>query len=126
MTNVYDVYMWWTDYRSRSTRAPVTIRYKLGTGVGQQVVYVNQLEGGGKWHLLGTWDFDAGAGGTVTINAEDPYPTSYCADAVMFIYVERSAPVPSDCAAAAVLILLLAIVAKRHLFMNGRPRPHRC
>jgi hypothetical protein len=125
-TGVYDVYMWWTDYVSRSTNAPVTVRYKFGNGVGQQLLHINQLEGGGKWHLLGTWDFDADAGGTVTITAEDSWPTSYCADAVMFIYVERASPVPSDSGTAAVLVLLLAVLAKRHLFVNRRPLPTRC
>jgi hypothetical protein len=126
LTGTYDVYMWWTDYVSRSTRVPVTIRHKLGNGVGQQLLHINQIEGGGKWHLLGTWDFDAEVGGTITLAAEDPYPTSYCADAVMFIYVERTPPVPTDTAAAAVLILLLAVVAKRHLFANRRARLTRC
>jgi hypothetical protein len=126
LTGTYDVYMWWTDYVSRSTRVPVTIRYKFGTGVGQQLLYISQLEGGGRWHLLGTWDFDADEGGTVTIAAEDPFPTSYCADAVMFIYVERAPPVPSDTGTAAVVVLILALLAKRHLFVNGRPQPERC
>jgi len=126
VTGVYDVYMWWTDYKSRSTKAPVTVWYKLGNGVGQQVVYVNQLEGGGTWHLLGTWDFDAEIGGTVTITAEKSWPTSYCADAVMFIYVERAAPVPSDTAPAAVLVLILAVIVKKRLFVSRQPQPERC
>ena len=83
VTGVYEVYMWWTEWSSRSTAAPVTIEY----GGASDVVPVNQRQNGGTWNLLGTYVFDAAAGATVTITAEGSYPASYCADAVRFVYL---------------------------------------
>ena len=82
-TGVYEVYMWWTYHDSRGNRAPVTIDYNGGS----QVVYVNQQQNGGMWNHLGTYSFDGASGGTVTIYARDSYPTTYCADAVKFVYL---------------------------------------
>ena len=86
---VYEVYMWWTNYSNRGDSAPVTIEYDGGS----QVVYVNQTQNGGMWNLLSTYSFDAATGGTVTITADDPFPITYCADAVKFVYVsDQAAP----------------------------------
>ncbi|MEW5745599.1 MAG: hypothetical protein AB1805_09230 [Nitrospirota bacterium] len=82
-TGTYEVYMWWTEYSSRSTNAPVAVTYSGGT----QTITVNQQTNGGKWNYLGTFTFDATSGGTVKLTAPDPEPTSYCADAVKFAYV---------------------------------------
>jgi len=81
-TGVYEVHMWWTEYYTRSTSAPVTIEYDGGS----QVVYVNQYQNGGMWNHLSTYSFNEATGGTVTITT-DISPDSYCADAVMFVYV---------------------------------------
>jgi hypothetical protein len=78
--------MWWTEFSSRSTNAPVTITH-LG---GSQVVYVNQTQNGGTWNYLSTYSFNAASGGNVMINAEDSV-LSYCADAVKLVYVPDSA-----------------------------------
>jgi PKD repeat protein len=93
VTGVYEVYMWWTEWASRSTAAPVTIEYSGGSAG----VAVNQRQNGGMWNLLGTYGFDAADGATVTITAEGSYPTSYCADAVGFVYLsgENVPPVAS-------------------------------
>ena len=80
---MYEVYMWWTEYSSRSTSAPITITY-FG---GSEVLNVNQQQDGGQWNLLGSYAFDPAAGATVMITAENSSPTSYCADAVRFVYV---------------------------------------
>ncbi|MCG2711508.1 MAG: PKD domain-containing protein [Candidatus Omnitrophica bacterium] len=83
-TGTYEVYMWWTQYSSRSTSAPITITYSGGS----QTINVNQQINGGKWNLVGVYSFDISTGATVRINAVNPSPTSYCADAVRLIYVE--------------------------------------
>jgi PKD repeat protein len=83
-SGTYQVYMWWTEYASRSSSVPITITHANGTASKT----VNQQTDGGKWNLLGTYTFNASAGGTVKLSAPDPAPTSYCADAVRFVYVE--------------------------------------
>ncbi len=87
-SGIYDVYMWCTYYASRSTNAPVTIQYDGGS----ITIPVNQQENASTWYLLGSYNFSADTGGTVTITAEDAYPTSYCADAVKFVYVPDVEP----------------------------------
>ncbi|MBZ0156689.1 MAG: hypothetical protein K8I29_10845, partial [Alphaproteobacteria bacterium] len=82
-TGVYEVYVWWTEYSSRSTNAPVKITHSGGA----DTVRVNQQVNGGKWSYLGTYSFDAAAGGTVMLTAESPSPVSYSADAVKFVLV---------------------------------------
>ena len=76
----YNVWMWWTEWPSRSSNAAVDIKHADGTSA----VYVNQKQNAGQWNLLGSYIFDPAQEGTVTIYAEDPYPVSYCADAVRF------------------------------------------
>lgn len=78
----YEVYMWWTEYTSRTSSAPVTIEYSGGA----QTVNVNQQTNGGKWNYLGKFAFDTTAGGKVTITSPAPSSYSYCADAVRFVY----------------------------------------
>jgi len=92
-TGAYEVYMWWTEWSSRSTAAPVTIEY---SGASDEVP-VNQQQNGGMWNLLGTYGFDAAVGATVTITADGSYPTSYCADAIGLVYLsdENVPPVAS-------------------------------
>ena len=89
-SGMYEVFMWWTAYSSRSTNAPVAILYSGGS----QSFYVNEQQEGGKWNSLGTYNFDSAAGGTVRVSAPDPAPTSYCADAVRFLYAGVPANVP--------------------------------
>jgi len=79
----YEVSMWWTEWPSRSTSAPIDIENASGT----ERVYVNQQNNGGQWNSLGTYTFSAGVAGSVAITAEDASVTSYCADAVKFTFV---------------------------------------
>lgn len=78
----YEVFMWWTEFSSRSNAAPVRITH----GSGTSDLTVNQQTGGGQWNSLGTFTFQAS--GSVRLSAPSAYPTSYCADAVMVVPVE--------------------------------------
>jgi lysophospholipase L1-like esterase len=82
-SGMYEVYMWWTEWGSRSTNAPVKIYHNNGI----EVVYVNQRENGGQWNLIGQFKFNPLDGGKLMLSAPDPSPISYCADAVKFVYV---------------------------------------
>ena len=99
----YEVSMWWTEWPSRSTSAPIDIENASGT----ERVYANQQNNGGQWNSLGVYTFTAGVEGSVAITAEDTSPTSYCADAVKFTLapaanqtptatIDSIAPNPSD------------------------------
>jgi chitodextrinase len=81
-TGSYDVYVWWTIYPNRTESAPLTVTYNGGT----KTVYVNQQQNGGQWNYIGTFSFDCATGGIVVLTAVDPYPTTYSADAVKFVY----------------------------------------
>jgi len=77
----YRVYASWTSDNNRSSKVPFTI---VSAGGTQSTVYVNQQENGGKWVSLGTYSFDAGTGGSVTVS--DTGGTSFViADAVEFV-----------------------------------------
>jgi hypothetical protein len=78
-SGTYDVYMWWTAYKDRSTAAPVTITHSSGS----QTVKVNQQINGGKWVLLGTYSF--GSTGTVKIAGTGSTTVTVSADAVKFV-----------------------------------------
>ncbi len=80
----YDVYMWWTEWSSRSTNAPVTIAHTLDSNT----LYINQQVNGGQWNHIGKHYFETE--GSVTLYAPNAYPTSYCADAVRFVLAEPS------------------------------------
>jgi PKD repeat protein len=79
--------MWWTEWSSRSTSVPVDIEYADDI----DRIYIDQQQDGGHWNYLGTYVFDTN-GGTVTVVAEEPAPTSYCADAVKFNYIQTNDP----------------------------------
>jgi Fibronectin type III domain/Divergent InlB B-repeat domain len=79
----YEVSSWWTYRDSRSTSIPVDINYSGG----KVRVYVNQKKDGGKWNLLGKYNFKRGITYHITIISQ-PYPTSTCADAVKFTLVQ--------------------------------------
>ncbi|MFH1413962.1 MAG: PKD domain-containing protein [Candidatus Omnitrophota bacterium] len=83
-TGVYNVYAWWTEFSNRSTVAPLTVTH-MG---GSQTVNVNQRTNGGQWNLLGAFSFNGTTGGTVTLNVPAPPGTytTYCADAVKFVF----------------------------------------
>jgi len=80
----YEVSMWWTEYASRSTAAPVDIKH----AGGKARVTINQLSNGGRWNSLGVFSFEQGTKYSVTLYAENMFPTSYCADAVKFTRIQ--------------------------------------
>jgi Tfp pilus tip-associated adhesin PilY1 len=77
----YEVYARWRDSSNRSTAVPYTINHAGGS----DTVTVNQRENGGKWVLLGTYTFNAGAG-DVSINYHVSSTSSdrISADAIRF------------------------------------------
>jgi PKD repeat protein len=85
----YEVSMWWTQWASRSTAAPVDIVHANGT----ERVTVNQQVNGGRWNVLGAYTFEEGVSYSVRLSAENASPTSYCADAVKFAAATEPAPV---------------------------------
>lgn len=75
---VYDVYVWYTPWPSRSTAAPYTTVFVSG---GSDTEFMNQQQNGGQWNKLGTYEFDTT--GSVTLNAPPTSTgTTYSADAV--------------------------------------------
>ncbi|MCE5184925.1 MAG: hypothetical protein LLF76_02225 [Planctomycetaceae bacterium] len=77
----YYVFMWWTEFSSRSTDVPVEIE----TAGGTQYLTVNQRGDGGKWNLLGNDDYSFSAGTTYKITIRTLADnTTVCADAVRF------------------------------------------
>jgi hypothetical protein len=68
-TGDYHVYAWWSDNTAdyRPTDAPYTIHYNGGTET-IRVDQTNAGPGGGKWNLLGTWNFAVGTSGQVVLS----------------------------------------------------------
>ncbi len=94
----YDVYVWYTYYASgsnlRDREAPYTIVHKNGSSV----VNVNQQQNASTWVLLGSYCFDTGTTGSVTVTRYNGgnHETSTNADAVKFVLKETSALNISD------------------------------
>ncbi|MGD9032336.1 MAG: PilC/PilY family type IV pilus protein [Desulfobacteraceae bacterium] len=82
----YEVYARWVDSNNRSTAVPYTITYSDGVGgTLTDTVTVNQRLNGGKWVLLGTYLFSAGAGDvTITYHVSSTSNDRVCADAIRF------------------------------------------
>ena len=89
VSSYYEVYMWWTEWPSRSADVPVAIMNSDGTST----VYINQQENGGQWNILGTFFFEEGTTYSVTITAQ-PGLSSTCADAVRFVRVSQPPETP--------------------------------
>ncbi|MBE0426200.1 MAG: putative Ig domain-containing protein [Nitrospirae bacterium] len=81
---IYEVYMWWSEYKSRATNIAVDITHRDG----KSTVYINQQLDAGKWNKLGEYYFDGT--GRVTIIAAYGSTVSTCADAVKFVHVSGS------------------------------------
>lgn len=81
----YEVYLRWTSSDNRATNAPVEIQHASGT----TTVHVNQQEMGGVWYPLGSYTFDAGTAGSVTIR-NDGTDLYVIADAVCFARPETT------------------------------------
>ena len=81
----YEVYAWWTMGLYRAYDATYTINHAGGS----DQVHVNQSASGGQWNLLGTYTFDAGTSGSVTLSDTTSGPSgpgwAVCADAIRFV-----------------------------------------
>ena len=75
----YEVYMWWPNAPIWATNVPVDVTHDGGTST----VSVDESTNGGRWNLVGTYDFTAGTGG-VTIRT-DGTKSHVAADAVRFL-----------------------------------------
>lgn len=77
----HELFMWWTEWSSRSAAVPVDIEHAGATSR----VYIDQQQNGGRWNSLGNYLFEAGSSYSITITAQSS-PTSTCADAVRLMY----------------------------------------
>jgi uncharacterized repeat protein (TIGR02543 family) len=77
-TGIYEVYMWWSESKTRTMNIAVDIIHRDGT----TRVYINQQRNAGRWNSLGQYFFDSA--GRVTIIAVNGSNVSTCADAVRF------------------------------------------
>lgn len=86
-TNSYQVYLRWAAYPNRATNTPVDVNY----AVGSKTLSVNQTTNGGTWNWLGTFPFNAGTNGSVTVHgATSGYAV---ADAVRWVEGISTEPV---------------------------------
>jgi hypothetical protein len=78
----YEVYEWHPQGSNRTTNAPHVINFNGGS----TTVLVNQKINGGKWNLLGTFNFAAGSVGTIRIADNFPDATQVVmADAIKLV-----------------------------------------
>jgi len=75
----YEVYLWWPSASNFASNVPVDIIHNGGT----DYIQINQRANGGRWILLGSYAFEAGSTGRVTINTTGTNGT-VVADAVLF------------------------------------------
>ena len=81
VAGTYNVYAWWCYYNTRDTNALYTINHSGGSASMRK----NQQQDAGQWILLGTYNFDAGTSGSVTVTRDGSSThSSTSADAVMF------------------------------------------
>ncbi len=80
----YDVFTWWTEVPTRELSVP----YKIVHTAGTATVKVDQRQGGGKWNLLGRYDFGARVEVMVTVSGA----ASVSADAVRFVPASIGSP----------------------------------
>jgi len=64
-TGTYQVYAMWTAGTNRATNTPITVV----SASGAASMNVNQQTNGGQWYSLGTYTFNAGTGGSITVGA---------------------------------------------------------
>jgi len=81
----YEVWEWHGDDPNwdHANDAPYTINYARGS----ETVHVDLQENIGQWNLLGSYKFDAGTGGNITIT--NKANGNVVADAVKLVYVGR-------------------------------------
>jgi beta-glucanase (GH16 family) len=90
-TSRYDVYINWTSTLARGRNVPVDVNYSGGTAQ----LFIDQQLNGGAWYQLGTFNFDAGSGGDVTVR-NDGASNYVVADAVRFVQVGGSVSPPAS------------------------------
>lgn len=89
LAGLYRVYAWWTSEAGRNTAAAYEITHAAGTAT----VAVNQAVEGGKWNVLGAYNFNAGTAGKVVLR--NTGTGSVSADAVRFVRIS-DIPAPID------------------------------
>ena len=85
----YEVYEWHPQGGNRTTNAQHVVTFQGGTSN----VFVNQKTNGGRWNLLGAFNFAAGSNGHVRIT--DGFPDStqvVLADAIKFVHAPPGVP----------------------------------
>jgi chitodextrinase len=75
----YEVHAYWTEYPNRGSNVPYVIDHD---GPTPTTVHVDQRTLGGRWNLLGTFPFTAGANGDVTVSSENGQAS---ADAIRWV-----------------------------------------
>lgn len=89
----YEVYARWTADAQRATNVPIDVN----SASGKTTVTVNQRLNNNTWVLLGTFVFEAGTAGNVTIR-NDGTDNFVCADAIRWVAVAPAAvaapPIP--------------------------------
>jgi Tfp pilus tip-associated adhesin PilY1 len=78
----YEIWAMWANSNEHSTAVP----YSINHAGGSDTVTVDQSKNGGKWILLGTYTFNAGAGSvSITYHVSSTANDKVCADAVRFV-----------------------------------------
>jgi hypothetical protein len=85
-SGLYDVYARWTADTSRATNAPYEVNHATGT----VTVRMDQQVHGGEWRSLGSYYFNAGTAGNVTLRTTETIKY-VSADAVMFVRKQEAA-----------------------------------
>ena len=88
-SGIYEVYVWYSgsEYGNRDTSADYTVNYAGGS----ETIMVNQDQGSGSWLLIGTFSFNAGSNGNVTLVSNTNNSRVSIADAVKFVFLDGTA-----------------------------------
>ncbi len=91
----YQVYEMHPAGSNRALNAPHLVTF--GDGTQTQTIFVNQQVSGGKWNLLGTFNFGTNTAASVKISDNFATPTNgvVMADAIRFVFVAPT-PAPSE------------------------------
>lgn len=87
-SGTYEVYVWWTYHKNRSTTVP----YTISSHQQQSTIIVNQRTEslGGKWFLLGSFYFEAGESAYIQVSSDNGQAS---ADAIRLVAVDTT-PLP--------------------------------
>lgn len=97
VAGIYVVYEWHPQGANRPTNAPHVITYNGGS----TNVTINQQINGGKWNVLGTFNFSAGSSGNIKITDNFAGTNVVMADAIKLVFFAPPNP-PSGLTATAV------------------------